>query len=94
MSASRARSLRRATRRVAPRALSQLQNYVTIAARRADLPPFLSETFAPLQLIPDAQQMQQRINKSGTYLLTAFAAEDYYPHVGAIPVVIVLTQRP
>ncbi|HZV76604.1 MAG TPA: DUF3084 domain-containing protein [Candidatus Babeliales bacterium] len=75
-------------------ALSQLQNYVTIAARRADLPPFLSETFAPLQLIPDAQQMQQRINKSGTYLLTAFAAEDYYPHVGAIPVVIVLTQRP
>jgi len=75
-------------------ALSQLQNYVTIAARRADLPTFLSDTVAPLQLIPDAQQMQQRINKAGTYLLTAFAAQDYYPHVGAIPVVIVLTQRP
>jgi hypothetical protein len=75
-------------------ALIQLQNYVSITARRLHLPPFLSDIFQPLQLIPDAQQMQQRIAKPGTYLLTAFAAEDFYPHVGGIPIVIVLTQRP
>lgn len=75
-------------------ALSQLQNYVSITARRLHLPPFLSETFQPLELIPSAQQMQARINKPGTYLLTAFAAEDFYPHIGGIPIIIVLTQQP
>lgn len=75
-------------------ALSQLQNWVSVTARRLQLPPFLADIVQPLQLIPDAQQMQQRISKPGTYLLTAFAAEDFYPHVGGIPVVIVLTQRP
>ncbi len=75
-------------------AISQLQNYVSINARRLHLPPFLSDIFQPLQLIPDVQQMQERIARPGTYLLTAFAGEDYYPHVGGIPVVIVLTQQP
>ncbi len=76
-------------------ALVQLQNYVSITTRRLHLPPYLADmSFQPLQLIPNAQQMQQRISKPGTFLLTAFAAEDFYPHVGGIPVVIVLTQRP
>jgi hypothetical protein len=75
-------------------ALSQLQNYTSINARRLHLPPFLSDIFQPMQLIPDVAQMQSRISRSGTYLLTAFAGEDYYPHVGGIPVVIVLTQQP
>jgi hypothetical protein len=75
-------------------ALIQLENYVSVTARRLHLPPFLSNIFQPMQLIPDAQQMQERISKPGTYLLTAFAAEDFYPHVGGIPIVIVLTQRP
>jgi hypothetical protein len=47
-----------------------------------------------MQLIPDATQMQERISKPGTYLLTAFAAQDFYPHIGGIPIVIVLTQQP
>jgi Protein of unknown function (DUF3084) len=75
-------------------ALIQLENYVSITARRLQLPPFLADIFQPLQLIPDAAQMQERIAKPGTYLLTAFAGEDFYPHVGGIPIVIVLTQRP
>lgn len=75
-------------------ALSQLQNYVAVTARRLHLPPFLSDIVQPTQLIPDAQQMQDRISKPGTYLLTAFAGQDYYPHNGAIPIVIVLTQQP
>ncbi len=74
-------------------ALVQLENYVSITARRLQLPPFLTDV-QPLQLIPDAAQMQSRIARAGTYLLTAFAAEDFYPHVGGIPIVIVLTQRP
>jgi Protein of unknown function (DUF3084) len=75
-------------------ALSQLQNYVSISARRLGLPPFLADNVQPLQLIPDAQQMQQRVSRSGTFLLTAFAADDFYPHIGGIPIVIVLTQQP
>ncbi len=74
-------------------ALIQLENYVSVTARRLRLPPFLSDV-QPIQLIPDAQQMQQRISKPGTYLLTAFAGEDFYPHVGGVPIVIVLTQQP
>ena len=74
-------------------ALIQLENYVSVTARRLRLPPFLSD-IQPTQLIPDAQQMQQRIARPGTYLLTAFAADDFYPHVGGIPIVIVLTQQP
>jgi hypothetical protein len=75
-------------------ALIQLESYVSATARRLNLPAFLSEAVQPLQLIPDATQMQERIAKPGTYLLTAFAAQDCYPHSGAIPIVIVLTQRP
>jgi len=75
-------------------ALGQLQNYVSISARRLGLPPFLADNVQALQLIPDAAQMQQRIDKAGTFLLTAFAAEDFYPHIGGIPIVIVLTQAP
>jgi len=74
-------------------ALAQLENYVSITARRLQLPAFLNN-IQPLQLIPDAQQMQERISRAGTYVLTAFAAEDFYPHVGGIPIVIVLTSQP
>lgn len=74
-------------------ALIQLQNNIALAARRLNLPPFLSGV-QPVQLLPSAQEMQARIGRSGTYLLTAFAAQDFYPHLGGIPIVIVLTQAP
>lgn len=74
-------------------ALVQLENYISFTARRLQLPPFLT-TVQPLQLIPDAQQMQERISHAGTYVLTAFAAQDFYPHVGGIPILIVLTSQP
>jgi Protein of unknown function (DUF3084) len=75
-------------------AIIQLQAYVSAEARRLRLPPFLSDAVQPVQLIPDAQQMQRRISQPGTYVLTAFAAADFYPHGGFIPIVIVLTQQP
>jgi hypothetical protein len=74
-------------------ALNELESYVSITARRMRLPPFLSDV-QPIQLLPDVTQMQERISRPGTYVLTAFAADDYYPHVGGVPIVIVLTQRP
>ena len=60
-------------------ALGQLQNYVSIAARRIGLPPFLADNVQALQLIPDAAQMQQRIDKPGTYVLTAYACRRFLP---------------
>jgi hypothetical protein len=75
-------------------ALGQLQNYVTIAARRLNLPPFLADNVQPLQLIPDAAQMQTMVKKPGTYLLTAYAAQDFYPHLGGIPIIIAITRQP
>jgi len=75
-------------------ALSQLLNEVSSDARRLHLLPFLADNVQPVQAIPDLTQMQQMLGKSGTYVLTAFAAEDFYPHIGGIPVVVVLTQQP
>ncbi|HEY3675040.1 MAG TPA: DUF3084 domain-containing protein [Candidatus Tumulicola sp.] len=77
-----------------PLALSQLQTYVSLNARRHNLPLFLAESVRPVQLIPSAQLMQQTVNKPGTYALTAYAAADYYPHLGVIPIAIVLSQEP
>jgi len=74
--------------------LIQLQSYVSITARRLHLVPFLADNVQPVQLIPAVAQMQQQISKAGTYLLTAYAAEDFYPHLGGIPIVIVLTRQP
>jgi hypothetical protein len=75
-------------------ALGQLQNYVALDARRKGVPPFLADNVQAVQLIPDARQIQERISKPGSYLLTAYAAEDFYPHTARIPILIVLTQEP
>jgi hypothetical protein len=75
-------------------AVFQLLNEVTAVARRLGLPSFLADNVQPLQLLPNPTQMQQMIAKPGGYVLTAFAAEDFYPHIGGIPIVIVLTQQP
>jgi hypothetical protein len=75
-------------------AVSQLLNLVTVNARSLGIPKFLADDVQPLQLIPALSQMQQMVTKPGTFYLTAFAAEDFYPHVGLIPVVVVLTPQP
>lgn len=75
-------------------ALNQLQQYVTIAGQRKDLPPFIRENVSIQGLIPNVQEMQSMIDKAGTYVLTAYAAADTYPHLGGIPVVISLAQEP
>jgi Protein of unknown function (DUF3084) len=75
-------------------AVGQLLNLVSANAKRIGLPPFLADNVQTVQVLPSAAQMQQMIGKPGAYVMTAFAAEDFYPHLGGIPVVIVLTQQP
>jgi hypothetical protein len=75
-------------------AVGQLLNVISANAKRVGLPPFLADNVQVVQALPNGPQMQRMIGKRGAYLLTAFAAEDFYPHLGGIPVVIVLTQQP
>ncbi len=64
-----------------------------VAARYGGLPPFLATNTRVVQTFPDGAAMQQTLSKgSGNYALTAFAAEDIYPHVGGVPIVITLTK--
>lgn len=75
-------------------AVGQLLNVISATSKRIGLPPFLADN---VQTVPGPQnlsQMRQTIAKPGLYVITAFAAEDFYPHLGGIPVVIVLTQQP
>lgn len=64
-----------------------------VAARYGGLPPFLATNTRVVQTFPDLASMQQSLRKgSGNYALTAFAAEDIYPHVGGVPIVVTLTK--
>ncbi|HTX59579.1 MAG TPA: DUF3084 domain-containing protein [Verrucomicrobiae bacterium] len=74
-------------------AISELQNAVSAVAR-AKMPAYLAESVTTLQLIPSLQQMQAQLAKRGSYLMTAYAAYDVYPHLGGIPIIVVLTQQP
>ncbi len=73
-------------------ALNELQPLIVNAARSiAALPPVLANNVQALQLLPDAATMQRMLQKAGTYVMTAYAAEDVYPHTGGVPIVITLT---
>ena len=75
-------------------ALSEVQTAVTARAksREVQMPSYLASNVQALQIIPGISQMQAMMAKPGTYLMTAYAAEDVYPHTGGIPLIIVLTQ--
>jgi uncharacterized protein (DUF3084 family) len=75
-------------------AVGQLLNVISATSKRIGLPPFLADNVQIVQALPGGSQMKQMIAKPGLYVITAFAAEDFYPHLGGIPVVIVLTQQP
>ncbi len=73
-------------------ALNELQPLIVNAARSgAGLPPVLASNVQGQGLMPDAPTMQRMLSKAGTYVMTAYASEDVYPHTGGIPVVITLT---
>lgn len=75
-------------------AVGQLLNVISANGKRLGLPPFLADNVQVVETLPNPAQMQQMIGKPGEYVMTAFAAADFYPHLGYIPVAIVLTQQP
>ncbi len=75
-------------------AISELQQYVASTIQsQLKLPPFLAGNVQVVALYPSIDMMQTELaSGKGNYVMTAFAAEDIYPHVGGIPLVVTLTQ--
>ncbi|HTX57506.1 MAG TPA: DUF3084 domain-containing protein [Candidatus Acidoferrales bacterium] len=75
-------------------AIDELQQYVAnIARSQLHLPPVLSGNVQVVQGYPTLDEMARELQTgSGNYVLTAFAAQDIYPHTGGIPLVVTLTQ--
>ncbi|HEY9086420.1 MAG TPA: DUF3084 domain-containing protein [Candidatus Tyrphobacter sp.] len=71
-------------------AVRELQAEVTTDAEYAHMPPFLATYVQPTQLVPNIEGMQAMLERPGLYYLTAYAAEDTYPHTGVIPIDIAL----
>jgi hypothetical protein len=75
-------------------AINELQQYVASTVRsQLKLPPFLSDNVQVVALYPSLDVMNADLaGGKQNYVMTAFAAEDIYPHVGGIPLVVTLTQ--
>ncbi|HET9095784.1 MAG TPA: DUF3084 domain-containing protein [Candidatus Baltobacteraceae bacterium] len=72
-----------------------LDTYVPGQITRAGMPSFFSGNVIPQKMLPDIARMRQMlVSGSGTYLMTAFAAADIYPHTFSVPVVITLQKAP
>lgn len=78
----------------AANAVGQLEGAVSAVARKLNIPEYLAGSVTAEQLLPSAGEMQRMLAKKGTFLLTAYAAEDVYPHLGGIPIDIALTPQP
>ena len=73
-------------------ALNELQPLVVNAARGgAQLPPVLANNVRLDRVMPDTATMQKMLSKPGTYVMTAYAGEDVFPHTGGVPIVVTLT---
>lgn len=81
-------------------AVQQLQQHVVDQlSQQKKLPAFLIGTPAVVRWYPSQSEMQKTLaTGKGTFVMTAFAAADIYPHttlqVGALPIVVVLSQQP
>ena len=75
-------------------AIGELQQLVVSTIRsQLKLPPFLSGNVQVVALYPSLDVMRSELaSGKGNYVMTGFAAEDIYPHVGGIPLVVTLTQ--
>lgn len=71
-------------------ALRELIAEVTTDAEYAHMPAFLATYVQPTELVPNVEQMQRMLERPGLYYLTAYAADDIYPHTGSISIAIVL----
>jgi hypothetical protein len=74
-------------------AVAEMQQQVANFARtQLKLPPFLADNVATIEAFPSLADMQKMLASPGNYVLTAYAAQDIYPHVGGVPIVVTLTQ--
>lgn len=75
-------------------AIGELQQVVSNIARSQALsmPPFLANNVRVVSGTPSAQQMQTMLNQpgGGRLTLSAYAAEDIYPHTGGLPITLTL----
>jgi len=73
-----------------------LRTFVPQKSARDGFPPYFIQRVVPVQTLPPtAAQMQMMLtNGSGTFVMTAFAATDIYPHTFGLPVVVVLQKIP
>lgn len=76
-------------------AANQLFARVASEANDRHMPPYFSGNVIPERFYPSPQEMQGMLNRGkGSYLLTAYAAQDVFPHTGQVPVVVTLAQAP
>ncbi len=73
-------------------AVYELEQQVASSAHDdAKLPPPLANNVQVVQTFPSVPEMKAMLSKPGTrYLMTAYAAEDIYPHTRGIPIVVAL----
>jgi hypothetical protein len=74
-------------------AVQELYTQIAQTAIYDGMPPFLATYVQPIELVPNATAMQSMLQRSGTYDLVAYAAEDIYPHTGQLYVVIALVPQ-
>jgi hypothetical protein len=77
-------------------ALAELLNsYVPRQMVRLRMPPYFVGNVKLVQMYPAIAQMRSMLTTgSGTYLMTAFAAQDIYPSTFGVPVVVTLQKVP
>lgn len=74
-------------------AVRELDAEVTENAVLSGMPTFLAIYVQPTELVPGPQAMQQMLQRTGSYDLIAYAADDIYPHTGVVYVVIALVPQ-
>jgi hypothetical protein len=76
-------------------ALQQLSGHVAAQMASAGMPPYFAGEVQPQKALPTMAEMQKMVQSgNGTYLMTAFAAKDIYPHTFSVPVVVTLQKAP
>lgn len=75
-------------------AIAELQQSVSNVARtRLHLPGFLADNVRAVEAYPGVNDMQKMLSTgSGSYVMTAYAAQDIYPRTGGFPIVVTLTR--
>lgn len=76
-------------------ALNQLlSNWVPQQMAQRGMPPYFLRVDVT-NTLPSLQKMQSMLaDGSGTYIMTAFAATNIFPHTGGVPVVVTLQKAP